>query len=204
MKGRISIHQLDQFDCIMPSYSISHSTRNRLKASIIQEEHRVSNIPWPGSDLIRTLGFLGAEAAQQDPIKAQFMQSARRIFRCGLCCRCWSGRWRFPEIGVSHSISKSSIFDGIFHYKWNPPPIYSELLKGVPCQASGERSHWLQSALAWHSAEGEPGFPLAQKQNGALAPLGVTRYSQTCGWIWRLPFYSTQFILGSSGSRVGG
>eukprot|EP00435_Cladocopium_sp_Y103_P051403 s739_g15.t6 len=27
-----------------------------------------------GSDLIRTLGFLGAEAAQQDPIKAQFMQ----------------------------------------------------------------------------------------------------------------------------------
>eukprot|EP00931_Biecheleriopsis_adriatica_P117499 TRINITY_DN93004_c0_g1_i1.p1 TRINITY_DN93004_c0_g1~~TRINITY_DN93004_c0_g1_i1.p1 ORF type:complete len:266 (+),score=84.72 TRINITY_DN93004_c0_g1_i1:80-877(+) len=28
----------------------------------------------PGTDLISTLGFLGAEAAQSDPIKAQFMQ----------------------------------------------------------------------------------------------------------------------------------
>ena len=64
MKGRISIHQLDQLDCccIMPSYSISHSTRNRLKASIIQEEHlsgsatslgqaQISSEPWDFSAL---------------------------------------------------------------------------------------------------------------------------------------------------------
>ena len=55
-------------------------TPNR-QAEIVQEEHlwSASLGARPGSDLIRTLGFLGAEAAQQDPIKAQFMQSARRI-----------------------------------------------------------------------------------------------------------------------------
>ncbi|CAE7628808.1 dnaJ, partial [Symbiodinium sp. CCMP2456] len=38
------------------------------------DEHPERQQRMAGSDLIKTLGFLGAEAAQTDPIKAQFMQ----------------------------------------------------------------------------------------------------------------------------------
>ena len=135
-----------------------------------------------------------AEIVQEEHLWSASLGPARLRSHPNLgISRSWSSTTRSHQSAV-HAVSPA-------HWdRWDRlrPAETCVELRLVPRQASGERGHRLQSALAWHLAEGEPTF---SAQNDALAP-GETRCSQTYGWIWRLLFYST-FILGRSSSRVG-
>eukprot|EP00439_Symbiodinium_sp_Y106_P031770 s3140_g3.t2 len=61
-----------RFARIAEAYDALKDTDGQL--AFAWEEHPEGQQLMAGSDLIKTLGFLGAEAAQTDPIKAQFMQ----------------------------------------------------------------------------------------------------------------------------------
>lgn len=68
-KGQRNLWWFQQFQSTFPQTFSSFSLSSFLRKKVCGQFSRRQ-----GSDLIRTLGFLGAEAAQQEPIKAQFMQ----------------------------------------------------------------------------------------------------------------------------------